>query len=467
MNVPNSSLAQDLDNYLQEAAENNPELKARFNEYLAAMEKVPQAGALPDPELTFGFFTRPMETLMGNQQGELSLMQMFPWFGMLRSQKNEAAIMARGRYEAFREAKNQLYYQIKETWYQLHQINEERKIAEENLEILRSIERMALIRFQSGDGGATSSDAMTGSSMPSSGNRQQRSTSGNAGGGMGGMGGGASPATSRGSSANSNSGAGNMASSGSGMADVLRVQIEIMELENDLQTLNDAKIPLSIKLNTLLNRNEDIDIVLPDTLYPRNLTSGTIVLNDSILDQYPMSRMLEAEKEAFQAQQQMGKLQGRPMFGAGVNYMIFQPMNEGGMGMVGGRNMIMPMIRLSLPIFRKKYNAIIKEAELNQEAVTFQKVTFQNDLKVQWHEAIKDLRDIERKIILFQEQSQLAAQALEIMIASYAANGSSFEDILRVQQQLLNYKLNLVNAVVSQNTTIAMLERITVSDLDN
>ncbi len=129
--------------------------------------------------------------------------------------------------------------------------------------------------------------------------------------------------------------------------------------------------------------------------------------------------------------------------------------------------MIMPMIRLSLPIFRKKYNAIIKEAELNQEAVTFQKVTIQNDLKVQWHEAIKDLRDIERKIILFQEQSQLAAQALEIMIASYAANGSSFEDILRVQQQLLNYKLNLVNAVVSQNTTIAMLERITVSDLDN
>jgi hypothetical protein len=52
------------------------------------------------------------------------------------------------------------------------------------------------------------------------------------------------------------------------------------------------------------------------------------------------------------------------------------------------------------------------------------------------------------------------------MIVSYAANGSSFEDILRVQQQLLNYKIKLIKAVVNQNTIVAMLERISTSDLD-
>jgi hypothetical protein len=47
---------QSLNGYLRIAAENNPELKAYFNEYLASLEKVPQAGSLPDPELSVGFF---------------------------------------------------------------------------------------------------------------------------------------------------------------------------------------------------------------------------------------------------------------------------------------------------------------------------------------------------------------------------------------------------------------------------
>ncbi|MCB8999771.1 MAG: transporter, partial [Bacteroidales bacterium] len=34
--------------YLEEAAINNPEVKASFLEYSAALEKVPQASSLPD-----------------------------------------------------------------------------------------------------------------------------------------------------------------------------------------------------------------------------------------------------------------------------------------------------------------------------------------------------------------------------------------------------------------------------------
>jgi hypothetical protein len=45
-----------IDEYLVIAAKSNPLLKAKFNQYLAAMEKVPQVGTLPDPQLTFGYF---------------------------------------------------------------------------------------------------------------------------------------------------------------------------------------------------------------------------------------------------------------------------------------------------------------------------------------------------------------------------------------------------------------------------
>ncbi|NQV01140.1 MAG: TolC family protein, partial [Bacteroidia bacterium] len=68
--VPGMSVrAQDiLESYLQEAAKHNPELKSRFNEYMAALEKVPQVGTLPDPTIAFGYFIMPVETRIGPQR---------------------------------------------------------------------------------------------------------------------------------------------------------------------------------------------------------------------------------------------------------------------------------------------------------------------------------------------------------------------------------------------------------------
>ena len=61
-----------LDRYLVEAAENNPGLKAQFSEYMAALERVPQVGALPDPTIAFGYFIQPIETRLGPQQAKIS-----------------------------------------------------------------------------------------------------------------------------------------------------------------------------------------------------------------------------------------------------------------------------------------------------------------------------------------------------------------------------------------------------------
>ncbi len=78
------SLAQSLDDYLIKTAENNPELKAAYHDYLAASERGNQV-SLPDPELQVGFFFRPIVRFMGNQHADIRLMQMFPWFGMLKA----------------------------------------------------------------------------------------------------------------------------------------------------------------------------------------------------------------------------------------------------------------------------------------------------------------------------------------------------------------------------------------------
>ena len=63
------------------------------------MQKVPQVGSLPDPELSLGVFLSPMELVSGNQVADIRLMQMFPWFGVLKNAKDEMSLMANAKYE--------------------------------------------------------------------------------------------------------------------------------------------------------------------------------------------------------------------------------------------------------------------------------------------------------------------------------------------------------------------------------
>jgi hypothetical protein len=151
--------------YLEIAAKNNPVVLQKYYEYQAALQKVPQAGGLPDPELSAGVFLKPMELLGGNQVADLRLMQMFPWFGVLKSAKDEMSLMANAKFELFRDAKFRIFYEVQRTWYELYRIQKNINVTEKNIEILKAIERMALVKYQTpsstGPGSSSSNQAAT------------------------------------------------------------------------------------------------------------------------------------------------------------------------------------------------------------------------------------------------------------------------------------------------------------------
>lgn len=448
LNVP----AQTLEDYLKTAAENNPGIKSKFLSYQASLEKIPQVGALPDPELSFGIFIKPMERYMGNQIAEFTLMQMFPWFGTLSASEDEAAAMSKAKFEEFNEAKSMLFYEVKSTWYSLYFLQKEIGITEENIQILQTLEEIALSRLSSGaaNGSSGNENQMQNQSTPNSNSGEMD--------GMNGMN--SSPQTSGSNTNSSNMQSGNMnemANGGSGMVNVLRVQIEINALRNQLALLNDAKKPLLVQFNRLLNRPLEAFVNIADTLLPKEPPLTVSEIPDSIKLNNPMLRMLEMEEKAFLAQEQMNKKMGFPMIGLGVQYSII---NKRPGSMMEGKNMIMPMATISIPLWRSKYNASVDEARLRRDAVIEQKVDEQNRLMVSYEDALKDLRDAERRRELYIQQSTLAQQALKILTAQYTTSGGNFEEVLRMQQQLLDYKLKGLNAIVDQNISSAMLERL-------
>lgn len=169
--------------------------------------------------------------------------------------------------------------------------------------------------------------------------------------------------------------------------------------------------------------------------------------------------MLEQEEAAYIAQGKMNQKMGLPMIGVGLQYDIFQP-RANSESMMNGRNMLMPMATVTIPLWRKKYTASVRESDYMRQSVIEQKQDMSNQLMVNYEDALKDYKDAERRVKLYQDQTSLANQALNILIVQYSTEGSNFQEVLRMQQQLLDYRLKYLDALIDGNIAVAMMERL-------
>jgi len=450
-----SGYSQDsLMNYLGLAARNNPTVLQKFSEYQAALQKVPQVGALPDPELNLGVFLQPMELIGGNQVADIRLMQMFPWFGVLKNAKDEMSLMAKAKYESLRAAKQEVFYNVQQTWYELYKTNKDIQISEKNISILKTLERLALVKFRTasaGDGGASVSSV---SNMPS---QSSSATSS----GMNTMGGNGINNPSTISSSQSSGQSGGMGSSlgGSGLADLYRIQIETGDLENNIALLRNQQSTIMARFNSYLNRPAQSPVAITDTLRPDSLSVSLPALSDSMLRNNPMLGMLQYEQQSIDARKKMVTRMGYPMVGVGVNYSVINKSDMSTSSM-NGKDMIMPMVTVTLPIYRKKYKAMQTEADLMKTATAQNYSATANSLQTDYYQAIQLYQDAKRRISLYANQSDLANKTLSIMLKSFATSGSGLTDILRIRQQTLDYEFKQVEAVADYNTAIAWLERL-------
>jgi outer membrane protein TolC len=446
-----------LFNYLEIAAKNNPTVLQRYAEYEAALQKVPQVGSLPDPEVSLGIFLSPMELVGGNQLADIRLMQMFPWFGVLKFAKDEMSLMAKAKYETFRDAKLQVFYDVQRTWYELNKIKQNIRVSEKNIELLRTIERLAIVRFKAGTSGNSSTSAgksMSQSSTPSSsaGSSGMNSMGGGSGNSAGSASSQAAAPMGGGSSMGSSSG-------GSGLSDIYRIQIEIGDLQNNINLLNNQLNTTSAQFNSYLNRPQVAIVSLPDTLKSEYFETSLLAVSDSIQKNNPMLGMLQFEQQSLEARKQMVTKMSYPMIGLGVNYSLINK-NEMSTSPMNGDDMVMPMITATLPIYRKKYKAMRDEADFLKSANTQNYKAVANSLLTEYYQALQLYQDAQRRTKLYADQYLLASKSLDIMFKSFASSGTSLTDILRVRQQTLDYEYRQVEAVADYNTSVAWLKRL-------
>ncbi|MFZ1270335.1 MAG: TolC family protein [Bacteroidales bacterium] len=443
--------------YLEIAARNNPGVQKSLYDYQAALQKVPQVSSRPDPELTAGFFLKPMELMSGNQVADFQLMQMFPWFGVLRNAKDEMSLMAQAKYELFRDAKLQVGYDVQKAWYELFKVREEIRISEKNIELLRTIERLSLIKFKSPSAGGTTS--LPAGSMTSPGSR------GGMEGGSAGMGNMAGVQTTR-RDADSRENQSSMQSlpmgsstSGSGLADFYRIQIEILGLEDNIASLKNQERTSVARFNSILDRSPEHPVYVDTITRYSSVGLEETMDPDSLLADNPMLKMISYENQSLEARKKMISGMSYPMMGIGINYSLINksPMSESAMN---GSDMVMPMVTVTIPVYRKKYNAMKSETDLLKSSSEKSYRATENSLKVELLSAMLDYQDISRRVKLYESQHSLAARSLDLMLKDFSASASSLTDVLRLRQQIYEYELNLIEARADLNITSARITRL-------
>lgn len=383
--------------YLQQAGENNPELKAAFYRYQAALDEIPLQGTLDDPEIGFGWFVSPVETRVGEQEVRLSLTQMLPWFGTLSQRRSVNSEDARSKFEVFREYRNRLFYSVQERWYELYFAAKTISVIEKNIQLLESLEETAAQQYESGKA------------------RQ---------------------------------------------VDILQAQIEKEELLNRLEIQKDEYEVIKIDFNNLLNRASDEEVEIASQLQPVPELLQTEDLFRQVLEQNPTLLQLEYEARARSEAITLAEKENKPSFYVGMDYFLVseRPVEV----TENGQDAFMLRGTVKVPIFKKKNHARVEQQRRLEAASESKKELQENRLNTSLETALKDFRNAERNLALAGDiQIQRTEEAIEMLLAAFAAEEADFEEVLRMQQRLLDYQLMKEKALSNMHISKSYIEYLT------
>ncbi len=242
------------------------------------------------------------------------------------------------------------------------------------------------------------------------------------------------------------------------MSDVIRVDLMMDHNQSDILILKDKSKPLHTRLCELLNCKEERIRVDSTSLELPLLSKNYRV--DSLVTENPKIKGLEQKMDASKLQQELARKNGLPKFGIGINY-FFIGQSASIASESNGSDALMPAFTVSLPIFRSKYNAAVKEAELKTEGLNLKKEDLQNKLLTAYEVSNYDWdRGVER-YHLFSEQILKTKQLLQLLSAEYSNSGKNFVELLRTQEEVLKYEMERVSALKDCHLALAHLDYLT------
>jgi len=386
-----------LSDYLAYAALNNPGLRAAFHRWQAAVERIRQVRSLPEPRLSYGYFIREVETRVGPQRQKVGISQGFPWFGKLKLQGEQAVEAAEAARERYEAEKLKLFYRVKSAYAEYYYLSRAIATTKENLALMRYLEQVVRTRYRA---------------------------------------------------------------AAAGHPDVIKAQVELGKLDERLRSLEDLRAPLAARLDAALGREPGEPAAWPDSLPEEKAELKEEELLLRAKQANPELKALAFEIGKAEDAVALARKEYFPDFALGLDYIQTDPSSMAGVK-DSGKDPVVPMISIEIPIWRGKYRAGEREAKARlqgaRELLRERTNTLESEVKL----AAYGLRDAARKIDLYRDALiPKAKEHLRATETAFKAGKADFLNLIDAQRALLEFELIHQRALADQLKRRAELEML-------
>jgi outer membrane protein TolC len=238
------------------------------------------------------------------------------------------------------------------------------------------------------------------------------------------------------------------------MVNVLQTDIQIEAARTEIELMGSFLKPLETNFNALLNRNPGTTVQIKDTLLIEPaLLSGM----EPAFDRHPEISGLEKQRQSFESRQKVADKEGMPMVGLGLDYSIISRRTDADPA-GNGQDAIMPMLSVSLPIFRKKYKAAKKEAEFMAEKLEYEIQAQSNELYSRYEMAAYEFKKAQRLMKLYESQIETSLQARRLLVSGFRNATVDFQEVLQMNQNLLMFQTQKIESLKNAFTAQANLK---------
>ena len=390
-----------LDALLRYAMRHSPALEADYQRWRAALQRVPQARSLPEPQLSLSLLIDEIDRSADYMGERYALSQAFPWFGKLALRGDMAVAEAQVEARRFEATRLALAERVTAAWFEYAWLHQAAETANENRVLLARLEGVARARYRVGE---------------------------------------------------------------VSQADVNRAQVELGRIDEQWRSLRDRLLPAAAALNAVLGRPAHTRLPVPLApsrqpleALPEREPSEWLALARAGNPELAAGRH-ETEREAHGIE--LARREYYPEFMLGLEY---ERGGSGRMARMdgGGSDMVAGMVSFSVPIRRSRYDAGLAEARARHTAASRAVASREFGLEAELQGALFDYRDGVRKLELYGGTLlPKARQSLATTEAAYRTGEAGFADLVDAQRVLLEFALAHERAAVDRALALARINTL-------
>jgi len=387
-----------LADLLEEAERVHPAIKAQAQMIESKRARIPQVKSLPDPTVGTGWMGNitfySVQHLDPSSYRGLSVMQEFPYPGKLTLRGQIAEKDVDAEKWNLEAVRRQVRAGVKSAYYELGSVDQAIAHAQKNKDLLDKLARIAEEKYKVGKG------------------LQQ---------------------------------------------DVLRAQLEVSRILQTLTILNQRRLSLTARLNTLLLRPSEAPIGTLETVTPSPLNYSLDELVAQGVENYPDIRRQQQLIEQSQYAVNLARKEYYPDFRVGYDYWQRPDMMD-----MHGFN-----FTLNVPIFYKsKQRESLKEASFALESGKQSREAIRTELLFQVKDQFLRAKASDELLTLYTRalvpQSSLA---LESSMAAYQTGTLDFESLISNFSSVLQYEVSYYEELANYQKALVTLEQITGVEL--